>query len=227
MCNRWQECADAILEHPRVTRTIRDDLVERIGINTLTQSERHCLRRCSNVDAREKLVDDLDPRALPVPIAEPVNLVRDRCKHVFAFCVGLGRTRRHHRHRALGSLDGTAREGCVDQEDTAFSKPLAELFGILREHRRTRNDNATLPKRAGRARITEKHRVGLFSINDYRDNYVAGRSKRSGIGAGNTAFGLKLPQHFRPHVVCVGVESGTQKRARDTKAHRTKTDDSD
>jgi hypothetical protein len=37
---------------------------------------------------------------------------------------------------------------------------------------------------------------------------------------------FKLLQHFRTHVVCVGMESGPQQRARDTEAHGTKTDDS-
>ena len=86
--------------------------------------------------------------------------------------------------------------------------------------------HAALAERVGRALVAEQDSVGLVSIDDYRDNYLAGCAESGGVGAGNASLAFKLLQRFRAHVTCVGVKSGPQQRARDTEAHGTKTDDS-
>ena len=140
------------------------------------------------MNPREELVDDLDLRALAVLVADPVNLGGDDGEYVFALRVGFGRTRSHHRHRALSGLCRTAGDWCINQEDITLGEALTESLRVIGKHCCACKNNAAGAERGGRTFFAKEHGVRLISIDDENDDYLARRAELCRVCAGNAAF---------------------------------------
>ena len=135
-----QHVRHPVLEHPAVAGAVRDDVVQRGGVDAFAQAERHRLGGGGDVHAGQQLVDDLHLAAVAGAVAEAVDLGRHRVEAGLGLRPGRVAGRAHHRHLARRGLGGAAGDRRVDVEQAEASS------------RRSKRDRARWDRRSSTSR---------------------------------------------------------------------------
>ena len=177
--------------------------------------------------AGEELVDHLDLRALARPIAQAVDLGRNRREHVLARSERRRGARGHDRHLARRRLGGAAGDRRVEHEEAAPGEPLAEALGEVGRRGDAQDHDATGGHRGRGAVRAEQHAFGLLGVDDEDRDDAGLRTELRRARARNAAGGGKGVERVASHIAGGGGETRPQQRARSAHAHRAESDDPD
>ena len=191
-----QHVRHAVLEHPAVAGAVRDDLVQRRGVDAFAQAQRHRLGGGGDVHAGQQLVDDLHLAAGAGAVAEPVDLGRPSRR---------ARRRPWRRPRAgrrSSSSSGprrpwprrrrSARRGRAGPAPSRRASSAIDQFGSTVEH-----ITKTLPGRIAAARAVASPNSTASvcaALTTTETTHLAGAAELGRGGAGDAALAARRPR---------------------------------